>query len=342
MLGKIFPAEALRSKESINKDTMKRPKKAILTGMTGQDGSYLAELLLAKDYEVHGIIRGCEPEEEMQRIDMIKNHIQLHLADFEKIDSLIDVMRIVQPSECYHFAAKSFVHYSLNDALPILNVNINTTFNILASIKEAAPGCRFFFAGSSEMFGIVKNCPQDEATMPHPRSPYGISKSTGFNLVRYFRESMGLYACSGILYNHESPRRGKNFVTRKITLTAAKIKLGLATELRLGNLDAKRDWGYAGDYVDAMWRMLQHSEPDDFIISSGEIHSVKKFVQIAFDYLELDWKKYVIVDKKYFRPAESIPLSGSYQKANNLLGWQPQVTFHQLVRMMVDADMESL
>lgn len=318
-------------------------KKALITGITGQDGSYLAEFLLEKGYEVHGIVRRVafeDPEHRLWRIRHILDKVILHAASLENYASIFNVVEKVRPDECYHLAAQSFVSYSFEDAFSTMNINVNGTLYVLSAIKEKAPHCKFYFAGSSEMFGLAQESPQNEDTPFHPRSPYGISKVTGFYLTQNFREAYNMFACSGILFNHESPRRGLEFVTRKISYGVAKIKLGLVKELRLGNLDAKRDWGYAGDYVKAMWLMLQQDEPDDYVIATGETHSVREFVELAFNYVGLDWRDYVIVDEKLFRPAEVFELRGDYSKAKRMLGWEPSVKFEDLVKMMVDADLE--
>jgi GDPmannose 4,6-dehydratase len=316
-------------------------KRALITGITGQDGSYLAELLLEKGYEVHGIVRRValeDPTHRLWRVQHIIDRITFHAASLESYASIFNAIEKVKPDECYHLAAQSFVSYSFEDAFSTLNANVNGTLFILSAIKEKAPNCRFYFAGSSEMFGKVKETPQNEDTPFHPRSPYGISKVAGFDLTRNFRESYNLFACSGILFNHESPRRGFEFVTRKITSTAARIKCGIQNELRLGNLEAMRDWGFAGDYVKAMWLMLQQDEPDDYVIATNETHSVREFAALAFEYLGFNWEKYVVVDEKFYRPAEVQLLLGDYSKSRKKLGWTPEVTFKELVRMMVDSD----
>jgi GDPmannose 4,6-dehydratase len=320
-------------------------KKALITGITGQDGSYLAEFLLEKGYEVHGIVRRValeDPEHRLWRIRHILKRIKLHTASLESYASIFNTVEKVKPNECYHLAAQSFVSYSFEDEFSTLDTNINGTLYVLSAIKQRAPKCKFYFAGSSEMFGHVKEVPQDEDTPFHPRSPYGISKVAGFELTRNYREAYGIFALSGILFNHESPRRGFEFVTRKITNAVAEIKLGLARELHIGNIDAKRDWGFAGDYVRAMWLMLQQERAEDFVIASGESHSVKEFLKLAFDYVGLDWKKYVVIDKTLYRPAEVHLLKGDYSKAKKKLGWKPTVEFEDLVRMMVDCDLKRL
>ncbi|TBR17901.1 GDP-mannose 4,6-dehydratase, partial [bacterium] len=268
-------------------------KRALITGVTGQDGSYLSELLLEKGYEVHGIVRRValeDPEHRLWRIRHILNKLILHPASLESYPSIFNVVEKVKPNECYHLAAQSFVSYSFEDEFSTINTNINGTHFVLSAIKEKAPKCKFYFAASSEMFGHVRETPQNEETPFHPRSPYGISKVAGFDLTRNYREAYGMFAVSGILFNHESPRRGFEFVTRKISNTVAEIKFGLAKELRLGNLQAKRDWGFSGDYVKAMWLMLQQDKPDDYVISTGETHTVKEFVEVAFGFAGLDWK----------------------------------------------------
>ena len=320
-------------------------KRALITGITGQDGSYLAEFLLEKGYEVHGVVRRVaieDPEHRLWRIRHIIDKVKLHAASLESYVSIFNVVEKVKPDECYHLAAQSFVSYSFEDEFSTINTNINGTHFVLSAIKDRAPHCKFYFAASSEMFGNVKESPQNENTPFHPRSPYGISKVAGFDLTRNYREAYGLYALSGILFNHESSRRGFEFVTRKVTNTAAKIKLGLAKELRLGNLEAKRDWGYAADYVEAMWLMLQQGEPGDYVIATGVTHSVKELVEIAFSHVGLNWKEYVIADEKLYRPAEIYELRGDYSKARKELGWEPQVSFENLIKMMVDADLEML
>ena len=319
-------------------------KRALITGITGQDGSYLAELLLDKGYEVHGIVRRValeDPTHRLTRINHLLDTITLHAASLESYASIFSVVEGVKPDECYHLAAQSFVSYSFEDAFSTINTNINGTLFLLSAIKEKAPNCRLYFAATSEMFGRAKETPQNEDTPFYPRSPYGISKVAGFDLVRNYREAYGLFACSGILFNHESPRRGFEFVTRKITSTVARIKLGQENELRLGNLDAIRDWGFAGDYVKAMWLMLQQDKPDDFVIATNESHTVKEFVELAFNYVGLDWESYVVIDKRFYRPAEVHILKGDYSKGKRKLGWEPTVRFDDLVKIMVEADMNN-
>ena len=322
-----------------------KKKKALITGITGQDGSYLAEFLLAKGYEVHGLVRRValeDPEHRLWRIRHILDRLTLHAGCLESYASVFKVVESINPDECYHLAAQSFVSYSFEDEFSTINTNINGTHFMLSAIKEKAPFCRFYFAASSEMFGLVEETPQTEKTLFHPRSAYGISKVAGFDLTRNYREAYGIFACSGFLFNHESPRRGFEFVTRKITSAAARIKQGLASELRLGNLSAKRDWGYAGDYVKAMWLMLQQDRPDDYVIATGETYSVKEFVKLAFDYVDLDYRDYVVMDEQLYRPAEVNVLTGDHSKAKRLLGWNPNVTFEGLVEMMVRADLNQI
>jgi len=320
-------------------------KKAFITGITGQDGSYLAEFLLNKGYQVHGMVRRValeDPEHRLWRIRHILDKLVLHSASLESYASIFNVIDKIKPDECYHLAAQSFVSYSFEDEFSTINTNINGTHFVLSAIKEKAPKCKFYFAGSSEQFGLVEETPQNENTPFHPRSPYGISKVAGFHLRQNYREAYGLFACNGILFNHESPRRGFEFVSRKITHTVAKIKLGFNEKLHIGNLEAKRDWGFAGDYINAMWLMLQEDKPEDYVIATGDVHSVKQFLQQAFNYVGLNWKKYVVIDKKLYRPAEVNILKGDYSKAKRKLGWKPVVKFEGLVKMMVDADIEIL
>ncbi len=317
-------------------------KRALITGITGQDGSYLAELLLAEGYKVHGVVRRValeNPDHRMWRIRHLQDRIKLHAASLESYPSLFRTIQEVQPHECYHLAAQSFVSYSFEDEFSTMNTNVNGTHYMLAAIRAAAPNCRFYFAGSSEMFGKVREVPQNEMTAFHPRSAYGISKVAGFDLTRNYREAYGMFAVSGILYNHESPRRGFEFVTRKITSHVAKIKAGLAVEVRLGNLDAKRDWGHSRDYVRGMWLMLQQDEPDDFVIATGQTHTVREFCQLAFDAAGLDYEDYVVVDPQFYRPAEVDILLGDASRARRVLGWRPEVRFEELIEDMVQADL---
>src|ERR671926_290851 len=282
-------------------------KKALITGITGQDGSYLAELLLSLGYEVHGLVRRValeDPQRRFTRIQHLLEQITLHPASLESYASIFHVISRHEFDECYHLAAQSFVAESFADGFSTMNTNINGTHYMLAALRELQPKCRFYFAGSSEMFGKVREVPQRETTPFHPRSPYGISKVAGFDLTRNYREAYGMYCVSGMLFNHESPRRGYEFVTRKITSTVAQIKLGFASELRLGNLEARRDWGHAADYVRAMHLMLQQPEPDDYVIATGETHSVREFCELAFGQVGLDYQDHVISDPRFLRPAE--------------------------------------
>jgi len=318
-------------------------RKAMITGITGQDGSYLAEVLLEKGYEVHGIVRRVaieDPEHRLWRIRHITDRVTLHPASLESYPSVFRVVAAVCPDEVYHLAAQSFVAYSFEDEFSTLNTNINGTHFVLAAVREVAPRARIYFAGSSEMFGAAKISPQDEDTPFRPRSAYGISKVAGFELTRNYREAYSLHASNGILFNHESPRRGFEFVTRKITSHAAKIKLGMTNELRLGNLDAQRDWGHAREYVRAMWLMLQQDKPDDYVVATGETHTVREFLELAFCHVGLDYHDYLVTDPQLFRPTEVNLLLGAATKAADRLDWQPSITFSSLVREMVDADLE--
>ena len=317
------------------------PKRALITGITGQDGSYLAELLLEKGYEVHGMVRRSS-EEKFERIAHLRERIQLHQGDLLDQFSLAALLSQVQPDEVYNLAAQSFVPTSWNQ--PVLTGEFTAlgATKVLEAIRHTRPQARFYQASSSEMFGKVRETPQSEVTPFYPRSPYGVAKVYGHFITVNYRESFGLYAVSGILFNHESPRRGLEFVTRKVTYAAARIKLGMQERLAMGNLDAQRDWGFAGDYVDAMWRMLQQEEPDDYVVATGETHTVRELCEIAFARVGLDWQKHVFVDQKFVRPAEVDLLVGNPAKAKRKLGWEPKVRFKQLVEMMVDADVERL
>jgi GDPmannose 4,6-dehydratase len=320
-------------------------KKALITGITGQDGSYLAEHLLGQGYEVHGLVRRValeDPERRFDRIGHMLDQITLHPASLESYPSIFHVVSRHEFDECYHLAAQSFVAESFADGFSTMNTNINGTHYMLAALRELRPQCRFYFAGSSEMFGKVEETPQTEATRFHPRSPYGISKVAGFELTRNYREAYGMYCVSGILFNHEGPRRGFEFVTRKITSTVARIKLGLVQELRLGNLEARRDWGHAADYIKAMHLMLQQPEPDDYVVASGESHSVREFCERAFAEVGLNYLDYVKVDERFYRPAEVDMLVGDAAKARRVLGWQPRYTFQEMVSEMVQSDLEHI
>ncbi|PIQ84456.1 MAG: GDP-mannose 4,6-dehydratase [Candidatus Omnitrophica bacterium CG11_big_fil_rev_8_21_14_0_20_63_9] len=320
-------------------------KRALITGITGQDGSYLAEFLLDKGYEVHGIVRRValeDPLHRLWRINHIKDQLHLHAGSLESFSSVYRVMKDVQPDEVYHLAAQSFIGQSFEDEFSTLQTNINGTHHVLASLLDACPEARFYFAGSSEMFGKVTEIPQREATPFHPRSAYGISKCTGFYLTQNYREAYRLFTATGILFNHESPRRGFEFVTRKISYHAALIALGLAKTLKLGNLEAKRDWGHARYYVEAMWKMLQRETPEDFVIATGEAHSVREFCRIAFEVVGLDYQDYVESDPALYRPADVEFLLGDASCASQKLGWQYNVPFESLVREMVERDLERL
>jgi GDPmannose 4,6-dehydratase len=320
-------------------------RRAMISGITGQDGSYIAELLLSKGYDVHGIVRRVaieDPEHRLTRLDAIRSRVHVHAASLESYASIHQVVAQVMPDECYHLAAQSFVSYSFDDEFSTLNANINGTHYLLAAVKNIVPHCRFYFAGSSEMFGKAEEVPQTERTRFHPRSTYGISKVAGFELTRNYREAYNLHASSGILFNHESPRRGFEFVTRKITSGVARILAGRSKELRLGNLDAKRDWGHAREYVQGMWLMLQQDAPDDYVIATGETHTVSQFAELAFAHVGLNWRDYVVPDPDLFRPAEVNLLQGDASKARTKLGWTHRIGFEELVREMVEADCRML
>ncbi len=316
-------------------------KRALITGITGQDGSYLAEFLLEKGYEVFGLVRRTSTI-NFSRIDHIQDRLHLIPGDMLDQTSLQLALAECQPHEVYNLAAQSFVQTSWTQPVFTGDVTALGVTRLLDAIRHVDPGIRFYQASSSEMFGKVREVPQRETTPFYPRSPYGVAKVYGHWITVNYRESYNLHATSGILFNHESPRRGLEFVTRKVTHTAAKIKLGMANELRLGNLDARRDWGFAGDYVRAMWLMLQQDVPDDYVIATGETHSVEELVRTAFEYLDLDWKEYVVQDPRFMRPAEVDLLVGDASKAGKRLGWEPTVSFTQLVQMMVDADLQML
>jgi len=336
-------------------------KKALITGITGQDGSYLAELLLDKGYEVHGIARRLaieDPSHRLNRIKHILDDVKLHSGTLENYSRFIEIFDDIKPDECYHLAAQSFVYESFEDGFSTMDMNIKGVQHALSALHKKAPECKFYFAASSEMFGKVEESPQTEKTPFHPRSPYGISKTTGFDLTRNYREAYDIFACSGILFNHESPRRGFEFVTRKIVNGLVEIKLGLEDSLSLGNLDAKRDWGFAGDYVEAMWLMLQQEKPEDYVIATGETHTVREFVEKTSEKLDImiHWGKEGInergydstgneiikINPKFYRPAEVDLLIGDASKAKRELGWKPKTNFDGLVEMMVEADLERL
>jgi GDPmannose 4,6-dehydratase len=316
-------------------------KTALITGVTGQDGSYLAELLLARGYQVCGMVRRASTE-NFQRIEHLRDRLRLVQADLLDQTSLARILDEVRPDEVYNLAAMSFVPTSWRQ--PVLTAEFTAVgvTRLLDAIRQHCPQARFYQASSSEMFGKVQETPQRESTPLYPRSPYGVAKVYGHYITINYRESYGLFACSGILFNHESPRRGLEFVTRKISDGVARIKLGLAHELRLGNLDAKRDWGFAGDYVQAMWLMLQQDEPNDYVVGTGQTHRVGEFVEIAFRHVGLNWRDYVVIDPAFVRPAEVDLLLSDPSKARRELGWVPKVTFEELVTMMVDSDLAAL
>jgi len=321
-------------------------KVALITGITGQDGSYLAELLLSKGYEVHGIVRRVALEDEthrLWRIRKILKDINLHAGSLESYASLFNIILKIKPNEVYHLAAQSYVGYSFEDEFSTLNININGTHYLLSAVKEFADSkIKFYFAGSSEMFGKVKSVPQNEDTVFNPRSSYGISKVTGFHLTKNYREAYKLHASNGILFNHESPRRGFEFVTRKISHAVARIKNGSKEKLKLGNMKAKRDWGHAKDFVEAMWLMLQRDNPDDYVVGTGEEHSVEEFAKKAFGHVGLNYKDHIVIDQKLMRPAEVDTLLADSSKAKKILNWKPKVSFDDLVIDMVESDLKNI
>ncbi|MFJ7928497.1 GDP-mannose 4,6-dehydratase [Peribacillus sp. NPDC096448] len=316
-------------------------KTALITGITGQDGSYLAELLLDQGYKVYGLKRRTATT-NLENIKSFKNEIEFISGDLRDITSLTEAVHVAKPDEIYNLAAQSFVGDSWRQPIYTGEVTGLGVTNMLEAIRQAKPDARFYQASSSEMFGKVLETPQKETTPFYPRSPYGVAKVYGHWITVNYRESYDMYACSGILFNHESPRRGIDFVTRKVTDAVAKIKLGIQDKLHLGNLDSKRDWGFAGDYVKAMWLMLQQDEPDDFVIATGETHTVKEFVEIAFEHVGLNWQEHVVQDPQFMRPAEVDILLGDPSKAKQILKWEPQITFEQLVKMMVDQDLQKI
>ena len=320
-------------------------KTALITGINGQDGSYLAELLLSRGYEVHGIVRREAIEDPTHRLVNIRHltdKVKLHVGAVDNHLSIYKIVASVRPAECYHLAASSFVSYTFDDEASVVANNFTATHALLASIKELAPGCRIYFAGSSEMFGDATVSPQNESTPFKPRSVYGISKLAAFHLARNYREHHKLFVSAGILYNHESPRRGFQFVTRKITTTVAKIHLGQADYLELGNIDALRDWGYAPDYVAAMHAMLQQDKPEDFVIATGLMHSVRQFLVEAFSVVNLNYEPYIQINQEHFRPGEIVPLCGDSSKARRILNWHPTKAFEQVIKEMVLSDIEHL
>ena len=320
-------------------------KKALITGITGQDGSWLAELLLQKGYEVHGLVRRVALETQTHRLWRIQHlvkKIHLHSASMESYASIFNVVHKIQPDEVYHLAAQSYVSYSFEDEFSTLSTNISGTHYVLSAIKETGVKTKFYFAGSSEMFGKATQVPQNEETKFHPRSPYGISKVAGFELTRNYRAAYNLHASSGILFNHESERRGFEFVTRKISIGVAKIKLGIENCIELGNVDAQRDWGYAPEYVEAMWLMLQQKEPDDYVVGNGKTYSVKEFVKLAFESLDLDYQKYIKINKNFYRPSEVDLLKSDCTKIKDIIGWKPKTSFENLIHKMVIFDYDQL
>ena len=319
------------------------PKTALITGITGQDGSYLAELLLSKGYEVHGIVRRVALEDEIHRLWRIRkilDDVTLHAASLESYASIFKILQKTKPDEVYHLAAQSYVAYSFEDEFSTFNTNINGTHYILSAVKECGANLKFYFAGSSEMFGKVQNTPQNEKTPFYPRSAYGISKVTGFHLTRNYREAYKLHASNGILFNHESPRRGFEFVTRKISHGVARIKKGLQKKIKLGNMSAKRDWGHAKDHVNAMWLMVQQDTPGDYVVGTGVENSVEDFAKKAFDHAGLNYKDYVVIDQNLMRPAEVNTLLADSSKAKKILKWKPEISFDDLVKSMVESDLE--
>jgi len=316
-------------------------RRALITGITGQDGSYLAELLIEKGYEVCGMVRRASVE-KFERIEHLRNRVELRQADLLDQLSLIELVKDFRPTEIYNLAAQSFVPTSWSQPMLTAEFDAVGVTRVLEAVRLVDPTIRFYQASSSEMFGKVREVPQRETTPFHPRSPYGVAKVYGHYITVNYRESYGIFACSGILFNHESPRRGLEFVTRKVSHGVARIKLGLERELRLGNLEAQRDWGFAGDYVEAMWLMLQQPEPDDYVVATGENHTVRELAEVAFSHVGLDWQQFVKVDPAFLRPAEVDTLIGDPSKARARLGWKPRVSFQDLVRMMVDADLARL
>ena len=318
-------------------------KTALITGITGQDGSYLAEFLLKKGYSVHGMVRRVAAEDKSHRFWRLKNFLdklKIHGGSLENYASIIKIVTKIKPHEIYHLGAQSYVDYAFQDEFSTINTNINGTHFLLSAIKEFSPQTKFYFAGTSEMFGKVREIPQTEKTPFYPRSVYGISKVAGYDLTRYYREAYNLFCCSGILFNHESPRRGFEFVTRKITHAVARIKFGLQKDLRLGNMDAKRDWGHAKDRVEAMWLMLNQKQPKDYVVSTGKHYTVRDFAKLAFQLVDLDYRKFVKIEKKFFRPSEVESLLGDCGRAKKELKWKPKYDFKTLVEDMVRADLE--
>lgn len=317
-------------------------KRAFITGITGQDGSYLAELLLAKGYEVHGLVRRVSTASgkgRTSRINHILDHVTIHWGSITSTSTVSRIIDTVQPHECYHLAAQSFVPDSFDDEQGTMHTNIDGTLSVLSALRRIAPRCKFYFAGSSEMFGRAPQTPQNEQTPFYPRSPYGVSKVAGYYLTRNYREAWDLHASCGILFNHESPRRGVEFVTRKVTASIAAILAGKLDKLKLGNLDAKRDWGHAREYVEAMWLMLQQDQPDDYVVATGTSWTVRQFVEVAFEMAGLDWRQFVVEDPALRRPAEVDILRGDISKARHHLGWEPKIPLQDLIREMLESDL---
>ena len=320
-------------------------KKALITGISGQDGSYLAELLLGKGYEVHGVVRrsSIENSDKIKNLENCIDQVKLHTASLNDHLAIYKLISFIRPDECYHFAASSFVSYTFEDEMSIMSTNFSSTHFLLSSIKELVPACKFYFSGSSEMFGDAEFHPQDEETRFNPRSIYGIAKLASYYIVKRYREQHGLFACTGIAYNHESPRRDSAFVTRKITLAVAKIYLGLSDGLELGNIDATRDWGYAPEFVEGMWRMLACTEETkDYVLCTGIAHTVRDVLEVAFSAVQLEYEKYVKSKEDYFRPSERVILLGNHTKIKRELGWEPQVKFDDMIREMVKHDIALL
>ena len=315
-------------------------KIAIITGISGQDGSYLAELLIKKKYKIYGILNP-QKKKNLKNLRSIKEKLLFKNIDINNYQKIKDLIRKIKPSEFYHLAAQSFINYKFEDEFFKLNPNINGTHYILSAIKQFSPKTKFYFAASSELFGNTKNSPQNEETKFNPRSAYGVSKVAGFYLTKNYREAYNIHACSGILYNHESPRRNESFVSRKITKNLSLIIKGKVKKISLGNINSKRDWGHAKDYVYAMWKMMQLKKPQDFVIGSGKIHTVKDFIKLAFKQVNLNYKKYIKVDRKLFRPNDKVILKANYNKAKKILKWRPTITFKSLVKEMVEYDLKN-
>ena len=319
-------------------------KSALITGITGQDGSYLAEFLLKKGYKVHGVVRRVAAEDESHRfwrLRHLRDKITIHAGSLESYASIINIVTRVKPNEIYHLGAQSYIDYAFKDEFSTINTNINGTHFLLSAIKEFSPKTKFYFAASSELFGNVRKSPQNEDTKFNPRSAYGVSKVAGFYLTKNYREAYNIHACSGILYNHESPRRSENFVSRKITKNLSLILKGKIKKISLGNINSKRDWGHAKDYVYAMWKMMQLRKPQDFVIGSGKIHTVKDFIKLAFKHVNLNYKKYIKIDSKLFRPNDKVILKANFNKAKRILKWKPTITFKSLVKEMVEYDLKN-